>query len=352
MNPTSDCPALVFREAPVSVGEVVRAALFWGKLPSCAAELAWKTACREEAERLDLAPDEGAVEAMVDRFRYENDLISAEETEAWLDARGLTPDEFQGYFEGCHWRERLKERVVRPAADLSEVSAELLGELQVELLMSGAFGSLAVGLGRQLVARALAEGPVAAEEVGEERRRFLERTGLAPGGVEGWLDGIDRNSDWLEGMLEMSVAWRLRCESVTTPERLARAMASARLPLTRLEVERVEFDSADAAREALLCVRDDGLSLEEVARESRYPFKRFELLAEDAPEDERQKLLCAVIGEIQGPEEEGGVIRLSRVLRKTEPSLAEPSVRRRVELRILDTYFSEACSKEVRWLIQ
>ena len=51
------------------------------------------------------------------------------------------------------------------------------------------------------------------------------------------------------------------------------------------------------------------------------------------------------------PVSDSGVFHLSRVLGKAEPNLADPSVRRRVEQRILDTYFSEAGAKDIRWII-
>jgi len=314
--------------------------------------LAWKIACEEEAARCNLEPDEAAIDAMVDRFRYENELISAEEAEAWLDRRGLSPDEFQDHFIRCYWREALKEKVMPDQVEPSGVLPEQLPMLQVDLLMSGAFGPLAVGLSRRMIARAAAGAPAGADRLEAERGLFLERAGLEPGAVEGWLGSLDRGRDWLEGMLEMEAAYRAACDAILTPQRLSRSLAAARLPLTRLELERVEFDSPDAAREALLCVRDDGLSLREVARESRYPFERLDLLAEDIPEDQRQKLLCAGIGEIQEPAQVGGVIHLSRVLQRTEPTLADTTIRSRLERKILDTYFSEAGATDVRWFIR
>ncbi len=351
MPPTGDCAAFAFRDTAVSVGEVVRAAHFRDELQPSAHEVAWKIASGEEAARWSLEPDSDAIDAMVEGFRYENDLISAEEAEAWLDARGLTAEEFQDYFNRTYWRETLREKLIPDRVDSALVMPDMLGGLEVELLMSQAFTPLAIGLARRLVARAASETPVTPEEIVSERQRFHERTGLEPGAADEWLKSLDRSRDWLDGMLEMEALYRRRCNAVLTPERLSQALAAARLPLTMLEVERVEFDSADAAREAFLCVRDDGLSLEEVALESRYPFERLETLAEDLPEDQRQKMLCAGIGEIQDPMPAGGVIHLSRLIRKTEPSLADAPVRTRVERRILDTYFSETGAKDVRLFI-
>ena len=180
----------------------------------------------------------------------------------------------------------------------------------------------------------------------------MQRTGLDPDRLQGWLESIGRDQGWLGGMIEQEVSYRLRCESVLTNERLSRGMASLRLTLTRVKLETVEFDSTDAMHEAVLCVREDGLSLEEVAREARYPFTMLDLLADDLDEDARQKLLCASVGELQELSPAPGIFRLCRVLSKTEPDIADASIRSRIEQRILDTHFSDASSKDLRWFIQ
>ncbi len=350
MTPSSDCLAFAFKEAGVSVGEVVRSSFVRGELKGNIAAIALKDACQEEAERLGLDADEPSIDGAVERFRYDHDLISAEETERWLEARGLSADELQEYFVRGHWAETLGDKVDR--GEGPPVSAELLRALEAELLVSGVFGPLATALGRRMIARDRAEAPASAERVEAERRRFLKSAHLKPRGVKAWLEILDRNEAWLEGMLALEAAFRERCESILTTDRLARSLSSARLTLTCLEIERVDFDSVDAAREAHLCVREDGLTLEEVARQTRYPFERLKFVAEDLPEEERQRLLCAPIGLVQEPAQVEGVFRLTRVTGKKDPALSDTLVRERLERRILDSYFSETSSKEIRWIIQ
>ena len=50
------------------------------------------------------------------------------------------------------------------------------------------------------------------------------------------------------------------------PQARQRELGALRLPLTRFETEVIELESRDAAQEALFCVREDGMSMEEVAR--------------------------------------------------------------------------------------
>jgi hypothetical protein len=349
MTPIAECPAFTFKDTPASVGEVVCAAHFRGELRAVLDRVSLGSVCVEEAERRELEPDEDAVDAAIEQFRYENDLISAEETERWLEVRGLTSDDLHSHFTRGHWVGALGDTVT--VGGRPEGAAELLVPAAIDLLISGGFGPLAVGLSRRLIARDLAEAPPGPEAVEVERRSFLKRSRLKVAGVTAWLAALGRETGWLETMLALEAVYRQRCALVLTPERLARSLAAARLPLTRIEVERVDFDSSDAAREAHLCVREDGLTLEEVAREARYPFERVALLAEDFPDEERQRLLCAPIGTVQEPARSGEVFRLDRVTRKIDPDLADAPIRERLERKILDTYFAESGSRDIRWIL-
>src|SRR5215468_2177833 len=49
-------------------------------------------------DELELELDESAISAAAEQFRYQHDLITAEETEAWLANRSLTLDDFSDHF--------------------------------------------------------------------------------------------------------------------------------------------------------------------------------------------------------------------------------------------------------------
>ena len=130
-------------------------------------------------------------------------------------------------------------------------------------------------------------------------------------------------------------------DALLTRDARAREISALRLPLTLFEVETIEFDSLDAAREALLCVRQDGMTMEEVAAEGRYPYRHMEILLEDVPEDLQQKFLSATPGAILEPITRGEAVHLCRILGKAEPDVDDPTVKTRAEDRILDRYFGE-----------
>ncbi|HUE50077.1 MAG TPA: hypothetical protein VMQ39_03330, partial [Candidatus Dormibacteraeota bacterium] len=78
--------------------DAIDAALFRGELDSKWKEFLRCVESEKRADELDLELDDDAIATAVEAFRYEHDLITAEETEAFLANRGLTLDDFTDYF--------------------------------------------------------------------------------------------------------------------------------------------------------------------------------------------------------------------------------------------------------------
>src|SRR5262245_17796162 len=78
--------------------DAIDAALFRGELEEKWQAFLSHIAAEERADELELELDQSAISAAAEDFRYRNDLITAQETEAWLANRGLTFDNFSEYF--------------------------------------------------------------------------------------------------------------------------------------------------------------------------------------------------------------------------------------------------------------
>jgi hypothetical protein len=115
--------------------------------------------------------------------------------------------------------------------------------------------------------------------------------------------------------------------------------------MTRFETELIELESRDAAQEALFCVREDGMSMEEVAIEGRYPYRRVDFLFEDIPADLQQRFLSVSEGDVLEPAVHGDGFELCRIIKKIEPQADDSTVGLRIEQRLLDRHFSELSSK-------
>ncbi|HEY0368138.1 MAG TPA: hypothetical protein VGC85_00945 [Chthoniobacterales bacterium] len=327
-----------------SVRDVIDAAHFRGEVASHWQEFLRRAAAEQHANDSGTEPDSSAIDEAAVAFRYEYDLITAEETEAWLDARSVSLAEFGDYLTREYWG-KSAARSEPPRIRFDEASAEQRETFVADLTFSGELDRMAARLAWRVAAREGAE----AAAIDAERALFLKRHELGATDVSDWLNAIGRDEVWLREMLELEAAYETRRARLLTADAIKREITALRLPLTRLEVETLELESHDAANEALMCVRDDGMSMEEVANEGRYPYRRAEMVLEQVPVELQQKFLSVTGGTVLDPVPRDDGFVLSRLIAKHEPTAADPQVRARIEERILNRHFADLTAGRIKW---
>ena len=324
--------------------DAIDLAMFRGELDDKWKRFLRGIAAEERADELDLDADETAITAAAEVFRYDHDLITAQETEAWLANRGLTFDDFSDYFTRQYYAIAVCDSVVPDELKYPSTSSDLRRSFLTELILSGDLDRITTELMTRLAARCAEQEPTE-EAIAVQEREFFHRNSINPAQRADWLKKIGRDSKWLDEMLAIEAAYRMRCDRLLVPEARQRELIALQLPLTRFEVEVIELESRDAAREALFCVQQDGMSMEEVATEGRYPYRRSHFLLEDLPADAQQRFLSTSPGSVLEPFARGDGFELCRVVEKIEPQADDSTVRSRIDQRLLARHFSELMSK-------
>jgi hypothetical protein len=324
--------------------DAIDAAIFRGELEEKWQVFLGHFAAEERADELELELDESAISAAAEEFRYRHDLITAEETEAWLANRGLTFADFSAYFARQYCAGAVHESFSSEQIQYASGPQELRHLFVAELILSGTLGDMTVKLMWRLAARCAGKEP-APDAIAVEKRKFLDRIGIEPAQLAHWLEEIGRDLHWLNEMLAMEAVYADHCAKLLVPEARQRGLMALRLRLTRFEIELIELESNDAAREALFCVREDGMSLEEVATDGRYPYRLANFLLEDLPAEVQQKYLSVSQGDLLEPLPHADGFELCRIIKKVEPRLEDPTVKLRVDQRLLDQYFSDLTTK-------
>ena len=327
-----------------TAGDAVDAAIFRGELEEKWQAFLRHVAAEERADELELELDESAISAAAEEFRYRHDLITAEETERWLSNRGLTFEDFSDYFARQYCVGAVDEGLSPERIGYTSAAPELRDLFVAELILSGALEEITTKLMWRLAARCAGNEPTS-EAIAAEKRKFLNRIAIEPALLTSWLDEMGRDSQWLDEMLAVEAAYKAHCDALLVPEARQRELMALRLPLTRFEIELIELESHDAAKEALFCVREDGMSMEEVATDGRYPYRRVDSLLEDLPANAQQKYLSVSQGDLLEPMPHGDGFELCRVIRKIEPRLEDPTVKLRIDQRLLNQYFSDLTTK-------
>jgi hypothetical protein len=238
-----------------------------GRRPFRWADVAGRVDC-ESLERPASAA-EGVLEDAETRFRYERSLVAAEEMEAWLERWDLTVGEWRDYLRGT-----------------------LAGDERAAWVTAVCSGAL------EEAAQELAAKAAAAEAVGEP--------------------DLDRAYD------------RFVAEAIT-PEALGSVLEARKSDWIRVDCRTLVLPTEAAAREAALCVRDDGMALAEVAAQAGVEMREHAVYLEDAADELGKALLSARTGELLGPITLADRHALVLVDDKVEPTLDDPEILRRVQ---------------------
>jgi hypothetical protein len=321
MNILSDRPIFAVDGEVFHWGDVVRHAQASGRWTELEAEARQGLACEAHFDTIEEDGVEEAIDEAATEFRYERDLITAEEMETWLEARGLTPEEWMGYVR----RDLLRHRW---AADLDEIAAEhpvadeeLEGALRIDLLCSGTHRILAEELAVEAAAAAAASGaapPASPEDRDAVLATLRQRAG------------------------------RFRRDAVA-PETLAREVSSNQMDWIRVDCRAIGFPAEGPAREAALCLREDGLDLEEVAGEADVPIEEVVLYLDQLDPEQHSRFLGATVNDVIGPVPMDEAFTVYQVVAKVMPSTDDPEIVRRAEQGILARLLAAEVSRRVRW---
>lgn len=307
-----------------------------------------------EAERMaaeqELEVEQDTLNSEAEEFRYAHDLITAEETERWLEERSVTLRDFAAFHSRYHWRTLFGDKAKPQPTDFATASPELHEALVTDLIFSDQLDKIASRMSWRIAAGKSPEQVGIDEALLEPMRgEFYKRASADPGKSSNAVTELGRDDNWLTEQLRMEACYKGVADMLLTPQARERELSNLRLPLTRFDLETIELDSQDAAREAMFCVNEDGMSMEEVAKEGRYPYRRAHIVLEDIAEELQQRFLNVRDGALIEPIPRGEGVELCRVIEKAEPNPEDESVRKRIEARILNRHFGELTAKHIIW---
>lgn len=326
--------------------DVILAGAIWGDWARLERELRLGIALLARVAAEDAAPTRHELDAAITSFRYERNLISAQETREWLSRWALRPDDWFGYL-----RRQLVRTRMPNGCGICEESDDAplwtpLRMLYVESVCSGTLERLARELAVHAACLAL-DALTDLDDSDADRMPWLDvdavlqnacRLGVSP------ARGRERLS--LLAKAERSYcAFRARALS---PAALAREIASHALEWTHVACESVTFDDQDVAREALLCLRADGRTLREVAATANRA-----ATSERVYLDERSNvvdhLLGARKGDVIGPVAAAGRFVVIEVLDRVPASSGDPEIIRRAESSIVNRLAASELTPAIQW---
>ena len=279
------------------------------------------------------------VEAAAEAFRYERELVSAEETEAWLARWDLDAAEWTEWIAA----DLLGRRGDPPLPGPGAVADDLEAAIHAEAVCSGALDRFAHRLAQAAAAAARAD----------ETGRPMAPVADGPDSLD--LDGLpfeplpDDLGPRARELAQLERALRASREEPVSPEDVASLLRERRTDWTRVRAVVLTLRSEDAAREALLSIRVDGRPVDAVARDAGALVGTEVLELETLEGILRDGLVAARTGDWVGPVARDGRVALLRVEEKILPFPSEPEATARAEASLREKALAREVDVRVSW---
>lgn len=309
---------------PYRGAHLVLAARRWGDWGRLEKEVRQGLACVARAEDTGEDVEQDELAAAAADFRYARDLVSQDEMEAWLASWSLSVEAWTEYLARVLLRRRWEGELPAVLADYPVEADDVDAVIEAEAVCAGYIADLA---GR-LAGRAAALHRV--------RSEGWSSPTTDPDDDNAWLDAVDHGFE----------TFRAR---VVVPAALEDRLAIHRLDWIRVDGVAVSFPTLEAAREAAMCIRDDGMAVEEVARAAGVPAHDVRRYLEEIEPAERAPFVAATTGDVLGPLKVDDGFLVLQVRDKVLPSLDDPGVRRRAEEGVLRTAVEHEVTRRVKW---
>lgn len=333
--------------------DIAFAAVVWGDWDRLRREVREGLACLGSYRASGRPLPEAEIDAAAAEFRYERELISAQEAEEWFARWGMSAREWMDYIRRSVLRNRLESRMPELLAQYPVSDADVAAAAGVEAICSGLLRRLAP----RFAARAAAHDQLRGAQQNGGRLYTDEELAGVRRGFPGDLQslGLDVDEDTLDEcatrLARLELALRDFRTAVVTPRAVADQISSHHLEWIRVAYQTLIYPAEAMAREALLCVREDGMDFPDLAAAT---------VVADLREDEQwigelkgplhTGLLGARAGEVLGPFAIGGGHALLRLTAKRLPTSEDEQVRSRAETAALQRALSNELQTRVHWL--
>lgn len=268
-------------------------------------------------------PGDDAQRAAEIAFRRRYRLLAADDLRAWLDQRSVSVSE---------WRDHISRGVLAdefddlaPHDDLGGVERLVAEHALHTLLLDGELAAARDRLLAGMAAHQLLDDDHDVATAPSDDDIALARSAHD----DPTLPLTSRDLDELARIVStvsMLRAARVRADGSASARDVRELIAERRLDWTRVVVDDVVVGTPSAAREVMLCVRDDGLALAEVAARAGTAVGHHECTAAEAGSVVAPLLLAATIGVPVGPVVDGDRWKVLVLRARHVPDDADPEV--------------------------
>ncbi len=286
-------------------------------------------------------------------LRYNFDLITAEETEEWLNRQQLSLTDLNRYVLRRILRSEFHERICGSSEEYDLPSETIAAELWPEIVFSDRSYTFTELFLLRLAAYSLTtpeEGPTEAE-LDSVRHAFCARSNISITTLDSYLVKCTFLNDRFERNLKLEASYQKYCDRIASKDKCSSFLTRSFSDLIKVKYDSLCFTTADAAKEAYLCATEDDDSFPALVARTCGTHHTSSAFLSEVPENIKQLFLSSVPGEFLSSAEhssEGGY-NIYRVLEKIDPTLDDADVYNRLRLLCVKDNLGSYIDDNIEW---
>ena len=306
--------------------DVLVAAKAWGDWAELEQQVRQGIACVKKLEQVDEDLDDEEVESAAREFRYARDLVAASDAEAWFEKWGLTAETWMEYIERFVLRKKWSAELPEIVSEYAVTEEEVEENVWADGVCAGHFERFV----QKLAAR------VAVHEKLQEETPHPQPLSPQAGRGESLLPSLD-------------ASFQLFTKQVLTSKAIRDQITAHYAGWIRIDCRCVSFPDEQMAREAALCVQQDGEPLDDVAGRAGTEVQQERFYLEHTDPALRPHFQGAKQGELLGPLAWNGQQSLFLILDKIMPSIDDPEICQRAEQAVIRSAIAHEVNSRVHW---
>jgi hypothetical protein len=343
-------PVLSFQDRAFDRIDLTLVAFIVGTWPAFESSVASGIAFERQSNHVGESVDDSAVRDLALAFRRARGLIAGDELHAWLAERDLSQAQWRAWLNRCVGRELGAPPPIGNQRTVSreEVAAIVLTDAIFDGILERSAATLIDWLS---AARSPELGTASSRSVNSAERVTALTAEVASSAAAIALDlHATQISARLEPLCALEDAYERLIQQIATDAALSTTLRAHYIDWQRFDITELRFTDVAAAREAVMCVREDQLTPEEVASLGGAALNHTSILLAEAEPDLAPLLLSAHANDVLGPlaGEDGGNLVL-QIQRRILPSLDDDELRQRSRDELIRTALEPLRAGMVRW---
>ena len=300
--------------------EIIVAAQLWNEWGPFVETVYEAQSCLQFANETKRVPTSAEMRETANSFRYSHNLISGEETQLWLERWGMSAGQWMDCLRGLYVRQQwlLQAKQIANCYNSNQDN---------DLLKNYA---------------------VCTGKLDEWATRLAGHAAIAAASN----DLLDESVSTNQLIEQIEEKFQQGCKQRVTNQLVEAKICDHRLEWIHYECRCLWLPEEAMAREAALCVSEDGLTLDQVAADAQCELREWNFYADEIEISVRPYFLAARPGDLLGPWRLREKYPLFSVLSKRLPHSDDPRIRTRAEDAIVAGLLAQAINERVHWVEQ